>query len=240
MTTYYVGAEETGGIRGLFSRTTYFALFNQPYRLGEGRYYHEEWRKGLLGRPEEILARINARSIDELAEGLMLHAGATEEFCTRRKHEQGEFVILDKEGNESYLSREDIKEFKRHGSQVIAVTSDGEKRCKTYVSYNKGETTLIIRLYGQIPTESYKYHEIPIIDAWQFNNPWSRDLMRNIETHFVRELSLREQRSLSREVKGVMKRRARREEKYESSYKLVERGYYPDGYEVFRKGKSLD
>ncbi len=240
MATYYVGAKETGGILGFFPRTTYFALFNQPHRLGEGRYYLEEWRKGFLGRPEKILARINASSIDELAEGLMLHAGATEEFCTPRKHEQGDFVILDKEGNESYLSREDIKDFKRHGSQVLAITSDGEKRCKTYVSYNEGETTLIIRLYSQIPTESYKYHEVPIIDAWQNNNPYSRRLLMEIENNFVRELSLREQHSLGREVKKIMKRRARREEKYESSYRLVERGYYPDRYEVFRKGKSID
>lgn len=241
MTTYYVGAKETGSIRGLFPRTTYFALFNQPHRLGEGRYHREEWKKeSSFGPPTKILARINAPSIDDLAEGLMLHAGATEILCNCRKHGQRDIIILDKDGNESCLNQDDIKEFKRYGNQVLAVTSDGDKRCKTYVSYNVGETTLIIRLYSQIPVNSYNYHEIPIIDVWQANNPFSRRLLMEIETHLVRELSLREQRSLGREVKNIMKRRARREDKYESSCRLVERGYYPDRYEVVRKGKSLD
>lgn len=234
MATYYVGAKETGGILGLFPRTTYFALFNQPHRSGEGRYYLEEWRKGFLGRPKEILVRINTRSIDELAEGLMLHAGATEILCDCRKHGQRDIITLDKDDKESCLNQDDIKYFKRHGSQVLAITSDGEKRCKTYVSYTEGETTLIIRLYSQIPNESYKYHEVPIIDAWQNNNPYSRRLLMDIKNNFVRELSLREQRSLGREVKKIMKRRVRREDKYESSYGLVERGYYPDRYEVFK------
>jgi len=252
---YYVGAKEMGRTLGIFPRLNYFALFSQPLKLGGSNKDLIKWEEGQLraGRPH--LARINAQNIGDLADGIALHASTSEALYTCRNEDtNGEkcAVILGDDGEEKgYLRLEDIKTLRRGYTKapqlsweniftwatgLVAVTQDGEKRCKTYVAEDKSPD-FIVRHYSQIPTEELSYNEGHIAHAQRTYINWTRKPLGNyIEGSPNRDLNLREQGSLAQRIGLTLKKRERdlKNRAWKWPVKLVVKGTYPDVYEVVR------
>ena len=231
MKTYYVGAEEVGRTLGLFPRLDYFALFPQSLKLGENIEDLRAWDKRQTELGRNLLARITASSVRNLAEGLVIHTETTEKICTIHNGDNEECaVILENDGKESYLRLNDVEKLKRSGSDVIAVTLNGEKKCKTYVANSiESVTDFVVRPYSQIPTEELGYREGAIIDSWQQNDPrwrWSKHFYSSL----TRDLNLDEQRSLARRIEASLTERV--EGDWKRSVKVVGKSTYPDIYEV--------
>ncbi len=235
---YYVGAEEVGRNLGLFPRLNYFVLFEQSPKLGESRKDIEKWGNDRLRLRRPTSARINAHTLEDLAEGLFIHASTSEEIVTvsdRYREISGSeesILILDEKGGESYMNPRDITSLKRKGGRVVAVTSDGEKLCKTHITENRdGDTRFIVRNYSLVSDQIVGYADCYIIDARQQNHPawrWSK----HIYGSSCRDLSLREQRHLIQKIESVMKEREKGTLRW--SVKLSIKGVYPDIYEVVK------
>ena len=233
MKSYYGGTEEFGRTLGLVPKLNYFALFRQSLKLGENIEDLRAWDKRQRERGDNCLARITASSVKNLADGLVIYAGNAEKVCTIRNDDNDECaVILENDGAESYLRLDDVMKLKRSGSNVIAVTPNGEKKCKTYVADSiEWDTDFIVRPYSQIPSDEWGYREGAIVDAWQQNNPRWRWSM-HFHSHLTRDLNLDEQRSLAQRIETTLKERG--EGNWKRSVKLVGKSTYPDIYEVVR------
>ncbi|HIH11012.1 TPA: hypothetical protein HA241_02395 [Candidatus Woesearchaeota archaeon] len=231
MKTYYVCVKEIGRTVGLFSTLNYVALFVPSLRLGETREQLESKKKS-----QNLMARITAVSLEDLADGLVVHAGTVEKLCTvqnERTNHKKCAILLGNDGEESYVELEKIERLKRGGKFVFAVTSNGEKRSKTFMAdCIEGEIDFVVRQYSQIPIENVGYSENAIVKAWQQNSPLWRWSMR-VETSFTRDLSLREQRSLGQRIEATLKQRGDFNWK---PVKLIDvnNGNYPLFYEVVR------
>jgi len=239
MLTYYVGAEEVGRTLGLFPKLDYFALFSQPLRLGEN--WDERTARDKSERESEygtLLSRITASSIKDLAEGIALYSRTAERLCTAYDQNRDKCaVILEEDSSESYLKLGEVKRLKRSWREVMAVTPDGEKKCKTEVADSEESTKFIVRLYGQIPIKAFGYREGVIVDAFQQNSPGWRG-SRHCHSFPTRDLNLSEQRSLAQRIETVFKKRARInwDRPIKQGVKLVDarKSVYPDMYKVVR------
>jgi len=234
MTTYYVGAEETGRTLGLFPKLEYFALFSQPCKLGESLEYIRKWKKEERWKGS-TLANISAHSIDDLAFGLVAHATTGEHLWLERNKEtdyEDAVVVIDKTGEESYLRLDKMEGQRRLGEKVIAITEDGEKICKTYIGeIMEGITEFSVRPYSQVPSDFLGFREHAMVNGWQQNSPpwqWSMHSYRFL----ARDLKLSEQRRLAKRIEQGLKARY---DHVENPVKLIERQTYPDRISVVRK-----